>query len=178
MAIGLSKPHLPFYAPREFYDLYDLDSIQVPLIQEDDLDDILNPAGKPKFRPTEDYLWLKQNELFEEVTQAYLATSSYADDCLGVMFDALADSPNANNTIVVVWGDHGWHLGEKLRYRKAALWTEATRMPLMVRLPGMNRRQDCERVVNMIDFYPTLIELCQLPQKPVLDGRVICTMFS
>ena len=178
MAVGISRPHLPFYAPQEFFDLYDPKGKYAPPMREDDLEDILTPEGKQKFKPSNDYLWLKQNDLFDEAARAYLAASSYADACLGVIFDALKKSPHYDNTIVMVWGDHGWHLGEKLRYRKAALWTEATRMPLMVRLPGMNRRQDCERVVNMIDFYPTLIELCQLPQKPVLDGRSFAPLLA
>jgi arylsulfatase A-like enzyme len=178
MAVGISRPHLPFYAPQEFFDLYDPKGEYAPPMRDDDLEDILTPEGKKKFKPSNDYLWLKQNDLFDEAARAYLAASSYADACLGVIFDALKKSPHYDNTIVMVWGDHGWHLGEKLRYRKAALWTEATRMPLMVRLPGMNRRQDCERVVNMIDFYPTLIELCQLPQKPVLDGRSFAPLLA
>ncbi|MEM9481558.1 MAG: sulfatase/phosphatase domain-containing protein, partial [Verrucomicrobiota bacterium] len=76
-----------------------------------------------------------------------------------------------DNTIVIFWGDHGWHLGEKLRFRKGSGWSESTRVPMMVRLPGMTERQDCVRPVNLIDFYPTLIDLCGLPKKDVLDGR-------
>lgn len=171
MAIGISRPHLPFYAPQEFFDLYDPNGEYMPPVREDDLEDILTPAGKQKFQASSDYLWLKENDLFDEAARAYLAASSYADTCLGVIFDALKKSPHYKNTIVVVWGDHGWHLGEKLRYRKATAWSESTRMPLLVRLPGMDQRQDCDRLVNMIDFYPTLIDLCSLPEKPVLDGR-------
>ncbi len=171
MAIGISRPHLPFYAPQEFFALYDPDDEYAPPIREDDLDDILTPSGKPKFKPTSDYLWLKENDLFDAVARGYLAASSYADACLGVIFDALKRSPHYENTIVVVWGDHGWHLGEKLRYRKGSGWSESTRIPLLVRLPRMTERSDCDRLVSMIDFYPTLIDLCQLPQKPILDGR-------
>jgi len=171
MAIGLSRPHLPFYVPQEFFDLYDPNDEYMPPIREDDLEDILTPAGKQKFQASSDYLWLKENDLFDEAARAYLAASSYADACLGVIFDALNKSPHYKDTIVIVWGDHGWHLGEKLRYRKGTGWSESTRMPLLVRLPGMSQRQDCQRLVNMIDFYPTLIDLCGLPQKPVLDGR-------
>ncbi|GAB5559720.1 MAG: hypothetical protein SynsKO_13670 [Synoicihabitans sp.] len=171
MAIGFSKPHLPFYVPQEFFDLYDGVDVKANPIKRDDLDDILKPNGQPKFSPSDDYLWLEENDLLDEATHAYLAAVSYADACLGVLLDALEASAHADNTIVVVWGDHGWHLGEKLRFRKAAGWTEATRMPLMVRLPGMNRREDTTRAVNLIDLYPTLIDLCGLPAKPELDGR-------
>ncbi len=171
MAIGFSKPHLPFYVPQEFFDLYADVDVKANPIKRDDLDDILRPDGRPKFSPTDDYLWLEENDLIDEATHAYLAAVSYADACLGVLLEALEASAHADNTIVVVWGDHGWHLGEKLRFRKAAGWTEATRMPLMVRLPGMEARQDNSRAVNLIDLYPTLVDLCNLPEKPELDGR-------
>jgi arylsulfatase A-like enzyme len=171
LAVGLLKPHLPFYVPQEFYDLYDPQTTKTNEIREDDLDDILRPDGKPKTRPSPDYLWLKENNLINTAARAYLAASSYADACLGVIFDGLKKSPHYDNTIVILWGDHGWHLGEKLRYRKATGWHESTRVPLIVRLPGMTERNDCNRLVNLIDFYPTLIELCGLPRKSVLDGR-------
>lgn len=170
LAVGLSRPHLPFYVPQEFFDLYDPATTESNMIREDDLKDILTPSGKPKHRPSPDYLWLKQNGLIDECARAYLAACSYADACLGVIFEALKKSPHYDNTIVIVWGDHGWHLGEKLRYRKGSGWIESTRVPLMVRTPGMSKRQDCDRPVNLIDFYPTLIELCGLPGKK-LDGR-------
>ncbi len=171
MAIGLSKPHLPFYAPQEFFDMYPRGGSYMPPMRENDLEDILRPDGRQKFQASGDYLWLKQTGLFDEAARAYLAASSYADACLGVIFDGLKNSPHYENTIVFVWGDHGWHLGEKLRYRKATGWSESTRIPFLVRVPGMRNRQDCPRLVNMIDFYPTLIELCGLPEKSNLDGR-------
>ena len=171
MAIGLSKPHLPFYVPQEFFDLYDPAEDYMPPFREDDLEDILTPRGKQKFQASGDYLWLKQHNLLNEAARAYLAATSYADACLGVIFDALRKSPHYHNTVVFIWGDHGWHLGEKLRYRKGTGWSESTRIPFVVRMPGMTARQDCHRLVNMIDFYPTLIELCGLPEKTMLDGH-------
>lgn len=171
LAVGLSKPHLPFYVPQEFFDLYDPATVQANSIREDDLEDIRTPGGKQKFTASDDYLWLKQNGLIDEAAIAYLAACSYADACLGVIFDALDKSPLKKNTIVVVWGDHGWHLGEKLRYRKATGWRESTRVPLMIRTPEMTQRVDCEGLVNLIDLYPTLVDYCHLPEKPELDGR-------
>jgi arylsulfatase A-like enzyme len=164
--------------PQEFFDLYPRGGQYAPPINHNDLDDILNPRGAPKFKPSADYLWLKQNDMFDEAARAYLAGVSYADACLGAIFEGLRNSPHYDNTIVIVWGDHGWHLGEKLRYRKAAGWSESTRIPLLVRLPGMTRRQDCQRPVSMIDFYPTLIELAGLPEKPALDGRSFAPLLA
>ena len=173
MAVGLSKPHLPFVVPQEFFDLYDPATFKAPQIKEDDLDDILVNGKRPKHKPTNDYLWLKQNNLIDECALAYAASCSYADSCLGVIFDALEKSPHKSNTIVVVWGDHGWHLGEKLRYRKTTGWFESTRVPLVFRLPDNigDKGQTCDRPVNLIDLYPTLVELCGLPAKSELDGR-------
>jgi arylsulfatase A-like enzyme len=114
--------------------------------------------------------------LFKRAVQAYLAASSHADDCVGQVLDALEKSPARDHTIVVIWGDHGWHLGEKLRFRKATLWAESTRLPLTIHVPGMTARQDCPRLVNLIDLYPTLIDLCGLPAKPEIDGRSIAPL--
>jgi arylsulfatase A-like enzyme len=172
MAIGISKPHLPWFVPQEFFDRYNLAQIKIPDFRLDDLEDILTPRGKQKFSPSEDFLWVKDDkELFRRAVQAYLAATSYADTCVGVIFDALRASHYWDNTIIIVWGDHGWHLGEKLKFRKGTLWSEATRLPLMVRLPHMSQREDSPRLVNLIDLYPTLIGLCGLPTKEGLDGR-------
>lgn len=171
LAVGLFRPHLPFYAPQEFFDLYDRDDVQVPPILEDDLDDILNADGTPKFKPSDDYIWLKHHGLQKDVVRAYLAMVSYADSNLGVIFDALENSAHADNTIVVVWGDHGWHLGEKLRYRKATGWGESTRVPLIVRTPKMTSQSNSNALVNLVDLYPTLVDYCDLPAKTELDGK-------
>ncbi len=170
MAVGLSKPHLPFYVPQEFFDLYPLEQFKAPVVPEDDLADILDSNGRQTFSPSADYRWLKENGLLKDAARAYMAACSFADACLGVVFDALEKSPHLDNTIVVFWGDHGWHLGEKLRFRKASGWHESTRVPLIVRLPGSKHSSQSRRLVNLIDLYPTLIDLCELPSKP-LDGR-------
>jgi arylsulfatase A-like enzyme len=177
LALGISKPHLPWYVPKEYFDRFPLETIQLPKFRLDDLDDIVDSKGKVRFTPTADFLWVQQDtNLFKSAVRAYLAASSHADDCIGLVLDALDKSPARDNTIVVIWGDHGWHLGEKLRFRKATLWAESTRLPLMIRVPGMKVRQDCPRVVNLMDLYPTLIELCGLPPKAGIDGRSIAPL--
>jgi arylsulfatase A-like enzyme len=178
MLMGISKPHLPWYVPQEYFDMYDLDEIQIPEYRLDDLDDIITKEGKKAFEPSADFLWVRQDdELFRRAVRAYMAASSYADDCVGVVLDALKESKYADNTIVVLFGDHGWHLGEKLKFRKASLWKEATQLPMMIRLPGMDRQQYCYRTVNLIDLYPTLIELCDLPGK-ALDGESLVPLLE
>ena len=170
MFAGISKPHLSWFVPQEYYDMHPLESVQVPKFLLDDFDDIVGGKSKREFAAQPDFLWVQEYGLHQRAVQAYLAACSYADDCIGVMLDALKNSPYADNTIVVLWGDHGWHLGEKLRFRKATLWKESTQMPLIVHLPGMAERKDCYRNVNLLDLYPTLIELCGLPEKQ-LDGK-------
>jgi arylsulfatase A-like enzyme len=177
MFAGISKPHLSWFVPQEYYDMHPLETIKVPEFRLDDLDDIVGGKRKRPFEPEPDFLWVQEYGLHQRAVQAYLAASSYADDCIGVMLDALKKSPYAENTIVVFWGDHGWHLGEKLRFRKATLWKESTQMPLIVHLPGMAGRKDCYRNVNLLDLYPTLIELCGLPEKK-LDGKSFKPLFA
>jgi arylsulfatase A-like enzyme len=177
LALGISKPHLPWYVPKEYYDRHPLEIIKLPEFRLDDLGDIVDAKGEAKFTPSADFRWVQQDtNLFKSAVQAYLAASSAADDCVGHVLDALEKSPARDNTIVVIWGDHGWHLGEKLRFRKATLWAESTRLPLIIRVPGMKARQDCSRLVNLIDLYPTLIDLCGLPPKPEIDGRSIAPL--
>jgi len=170
MLMGISNPHLTWVVPQEYFDLYDLDTLIVPEYRLDDLDDIVDARGRKMFSPSDDFMWVQHYGLHKEATRAYMAATSYADECVGVVLDALDKSKYADNTIVILWGDHGWHLGEKLRFRKAALWRESTQLPLLVHLPGMDERQDCFRNVNLLDLYPTLIELCGLPGKK-LDGK-------
>ena len=174
MAVGLSKPHLPWFVPQKYFDMYPLDKIVPPEYRADDLDDIKLANGRNKYGPSEDFLRVKKYDRFKEAARAYLAAVSYADDCIGVMLDALTRSRYADNTIVVIWGDHGWFLSEKLKYRKTHLWEESARCPLIVKAPGLTEADlRCDRVVNLMDLYPTLVDLCGLPPKTNIAGRSI-----
>ncbi len=174
IACGIFRPHLPWYVPQKYFDRFSLDDIQLPVIKEDDLDDVPE-TGKDMsggLRPNSDYQQLKKIHKEKEAVRAYLACISYADDCIGVIMDALEKSPYKDNTIVVLWGDHGWHLGEKLHYRKVTLWERATRVPLIVKVPGMTKPGvHSNRTVSLLDLYPTLLELCRLPANPANEGR-------
>jgi len=179
MAVGFSKPHLPWFIPQEYFDRYDPDTLKIPDYRMDDLDDILKPLGEKKFKATDDFLWFLQDEdLHREGIRAYMASISYVDECIGVVLDALKKSRYSSNTIVVIMGDHGWHLGEKLKIQKNTLWSESTRTPLIIRTPGMKKSTVCRRVVNLIDMYPTLAELCGLPERELCDGRSIVPLLK
>lgn len=170
MAVGISKPHLPFHVPQEYFDMYGVDTLKIADYKMDDLDDILDKDGKKVHQAEPDFLWSKHYGVEKEVARAYMAAISYADACIGVVLDAIEKSKYADNTIIVLYGDHGWHLGEKLRYRKATLWKEATQLPFVMHVPGMNKKQECFRNINLMDMYPTFIDLCNLPKKE-LDGK-------
>ena len=172
MAIGLSKPHLPWYVPQEFFDMYPLDQVREIEFRRDDLDDIVNSAGKPALKPTSRFIVTDRAGMHREAARAYLAATSYADACVGVLLDALETSKYGDNTIVMIWGDHGWHLSEKLHYGKTTLWEESARVPFLVSVPGLTTGgTKCDGVVNLLDMYPTLIELCGLPANEQNEGR-------
>ncbi len=172
MAIGISKPHLTWYVPQKYFDMYPLEDIELPKTIPNDLEDIVDSKGRAVFHPSTSWLRAEKYGRHKEAVRAYLATITFVDDCIGVLLDGLAKSKYADNTIVVIWGDHGWHLGEKQKYGKTQLWQESCRVPLMVKVPGVtpdNKR--CTGVVNLIDMYPTLVELCGLPVNSKNDGR-------
>jgi arylsulfatase A-like enzyme len=113
---------------------------------------------------------LEHNQ-WRNAVHSYLACISFVDACVGRVLDALDAGPHAKNTMVVLWSDHGWHLGEKLHWRKFALWEEATRNPLMIVAPGVTKGGTrCGRTVDYTSMYPTLVEICGLPARSGLDG--------
>ncbi len=172
MAVGISKPHLSWYVPQKYFDMYPLDEIELPETIPNDLEDILDKYGKQAFNPQDTWRRAEKYGRHKEAVRAYLATITFVDDCIGVLLDGLKNSKYAENTIVMLWGDHGWYLGEKMRYGKTELWQEASRVPMMVKVPGVTpNNKRCYGLVNLIDMYPTLIELCDLPPNPKNDGR-------
>lgn len=173
MALGIFRPHLSWFVPQEYFDKFPLDKLVMPTVKEDDLSDIKGT------KPSEEYRIVKKYKKEKEVVQAYLASVNYADECVGVILDALAKSKHANNTVVVLWGDHGWHLGEKLRYKKFTLWEEATRTSLIIKAPGVTPEgAKCEKPVNLIDLYPTISALAQVPLNKNNEGRNIVPLLK
>ena len=179
MALGFSKPHLEWYVPQKYFDMYPLDEIVLPETKSDDLEDIVNKYGKQAYSPGDSWQRAEKYNKHKEAVRAYLATITFVDDCIGVLLDGLQASKYANNTIIMLWGDHGWHLGEKQKYGKTQLWQEATRVPFMVKVPGVTKNNSkTEGVVNLIDMYPTLIELCGLPANTENDGKSFANLLK
>jgi len=171
LAVGLFRPHLPWYVPRKYFDAYPLGEIQLPKVNPHDLDDV-PPLGVRMARPEGDHAKVLAHKQWEKAVQGYLASITFADGQIGRLLDALDRSRYAGNTIIVLWADHGWHLGEKLHWRKFTLWEEADRVPLVFVVPGLTTPGTrCERTVSLLDIYPTLCELCGLPIRPELEGR-------
>jgi len=168
---GFFRPHLPWYVPTKYFDMYPPDKITLPNVNENDLDDV-PPIGRKMARPEGDHAKVIEYNQWRKAVQGYLASISFTDTCVGRVIDALDSSAYADNTIVILWSDHGWHLGEKLHWRKFSLWEEATHNVLMVVAPGVTRPgQRCSRPVTMLDIYPTLIDLCNLTPKRELQGK-------
>jgi arylsulfatase A-like enzyme len=135
--------------------------------------------GLQMAKPDGDHKRVLDTDNWHKAVQGYLASISFADACIGRLLEAFDKSKYADNTIIVLWSDHGWHLGEKQHWRKFALWEEATRVQLMITVPGMTEKNArCERTVSLLDIYPTLIDLCGLAEKPELEGRSLLPLLK
>ncbi|MBL7646912.1 MAG: sulfatase [Candidatus Hydrogenedentes bacterium] len=169
LACGLFKPHLPWYVPQKYFDMYPLDEIELPRVKAGDLDDV-PPLGRAAAKPNGDHKRVLETGKWKEAVQAYMASIAFTDACIGQLLDAVAASPHRDNTLIVLWSDHGWHLGEKEHWRKFTLWEEATRNLLVFAGAGITPGQRCDVPVGLIDIYPTLTELCGLPAREGIDG--------
>lgn len=178
LAIGLHKPHMPWNVPRKYYDLHPLESIQLPPVQTDDLKD-LPPAALRMARPEGDHRAILESGRWKEAIQGYLAAISYCDAMIGRLIDAYDQSADRDNTIIVFWSDHGWHLGEKQHWRKFALWEEATRSPLIWVVPGLTKPDTvCDRTVDLMSIYPTLTDLCGVTTPSHVEGLSIRSLLG
>lgn len=169
LACGLFRPHLPWYVPQKYFDLYPLDDIVLPEVPSDDLQDI--PATGLKFAKARrsDLTQIKGAGKWRDAIRAYLASITFADTQVGRVLDALEQSQHAENTIVVFWSDHGWHLGEKQHWHKTTLWEESTRVPFIISAPGYPAGI-CRHPVSLIDLFPTLNALAKLPMLEAHSG--------
>ena len=176
VACGLYKPHLPFVAPRKYYEPFPLDEIQLPPHLNDDLDDI-PPAGIRMAGPNKDHAKFLKSGRWKAAIQSYLATCSYADMNLGRLLDGLEKSGKLENTIICLWTDHGWSLGEKQHWRKFALWEETTRTPMIWVVPGLTQAgSSCSRSVDAMSIYPTLCELASIEVPSHVEGKSIASL--
>ena len=178
LAVGYFRPHLPFVAPKQYWDLYDRDALSPapnPFI----------PRGAPPFainsqyelRDCYDLTWVQHpaRERLPEATarllkHGYYASVSYVDACIGRLLAALDEMGLAEDTIVVVWGDHGWKLGEHGSFGKQTNYNNDTRVPLILRVPGVRPGQTVDRLVELVDLYPTLSDLAGIDIPATMEG--------
>lgn len=170
LAVGLYRPHSPWYVPQKYFDLFPLADIQLPLVKEDDLADVPESA-RSHVKPGSPHDEIVKHGKWKEAVQAYLASVAFCDAMLGRVIEALEAGPNAKNTIVVFTSDHGWYLGEKQMWHKGRLWEGATRVPLTVYAPGVTKEDTVsDQPVSLVDLYPTLCDLTKLAKPEHLDG--------
>jgi choline-sulfatase len=171
LAAGFFLPHVPCYATQKWFDLYPDDDSVLPVILEDDR------ADTPRFSwylhwnlPEPRLKWIKESNQWRNLVRSYLASTSFVDAQVGRILTALEEAGLSENTIVVLWGDHGWHLGEKGITGKNTLWDDGTRVPLIFAGPGVSRGGRCVQPAELLDIYPTLVELCGLDSRKDLEG--------
>jgi iduronate 2-sulfatase len=182
LGFGLGKPHSPLIAPKEFFDKYDLAKIELPV---DFAPRPTVPAGFPKasIRPINADLFIRRDatpEQAKEMIRAYLACVSYMDWNVGRVLAALKEAGRSEDTIVVFWSDHGYQLGEKGKWSKAgSLWEQGARVPLIIYDPRTKGNgQASPRVVELLDLYPTLVNLAGLPVPAGLEGRNLAPLLD
>lgn len=184
LAAGIFKPHLPFYAPPDTFRRYPFEGTELPPMKENDLDDV-PPIGVKKAH-TEFFVYSsttsqpeKSPGSLKRMVQCYQASADFADQMVGRLLEKLDATDQAGNTIIVLWADHGYHLGDKESCVKFTLWEKANRVPFIIVAPGVTSPGSrCDRPVGLIDIYPTLVELAGLPPKKDLDGKSLVPLLK
>ena len=178
VAAGIIRPHLPFYAPQSYFDMYPLDEIVLPEVLGDDLSDV-PLAGRSMGIGEAQHNAITSHGHWKTAVQAYLAATTYADDCVGRLLEGLERSGYADNTIVVLWSDHGWQFGEKNHWSKFTLWERATRVNLVFAGPGVVAGKESNASVNLLDLYPTLAALTGIAvSEQQVEGRSIAPLLE
>ncbi|WP_186775144.1 sulfatase [Allorhodopirellula solitaria] len=179
LACGIYRPHLPWYVPGKYFDMFPLDEVVLPKRLENDLADVGPRVRDIASRGGGYHQHVVEAGQWKRAVQGYLASIAFADAMFGRLLDGLDESGQRETTIIVLWSDHGWQLGEKQHWRKFALWDNVVRSVLMIHVPknapglpdGSADGQRCHRPVSLQDIYPTLVDLCGLPTNNQIDGH-------
>ena len=186
LGVGYYRPHIPLWAPKRFFDRFEDEPAELPLIRGNDLTDLSDIARKWALEPVTagSHATVVAHNQWRPAVEAYLACVTYVDYEIGRLLDALDQSPTAENTVVVLWTDHGWHLGEKQHWGKWTGWECATRVPLIIVPPQAELGHfappgsQCHQPVSLIDMYPTLLDLCGLEPQRELDGQSLVPLLK
>jgi arylsulfatase A-like enzyme len=180
MGVGFYRPHVPQFAPQKWFDMYPIDSIQLPKVISDDLSDIssygVDITRLNHVSPTHE--WVTENDEWKPLVQSYLACVSFVDAQVGRVLDAFDKGAYGDNTYIVLFSDHGFHLGEKERYAKRSLWEDGTRVPLIIVGPNIPEGKVCNKPVQLLDIYPTLLELTNLEADPLHEGHSLVPLLK
>ncbi|MDG2181486.1 MAG: sulfatase-like hydrolase/transferase [Mariniblastus sp.] len=179
MAIGFYRPHVPFYSPKRIFDQIPLDEIELPLVNPNDRDDLPAIASELMVAPAApDHAWFVKSSNWRRAVQSYLSCIRFTDEQVGRLLDTVYQSPLADNTIVILYSDHGFFLGEKERWAKQSLWERATRVPFIIVQPGGKQGQVCSQPAELLSIYPTLIDLCGLSARDELEGNSLIPLLN
>ncbi len=182
--VGIYKPHSPFFAPQQYFDQYPAEKLQMPEFLSNDTDDL--PVGAGNLLKSTDWFWegmqkakSENPDAHRDYVRAYQACASFADDMIGTILNALDKSRYRDNTIIVLWSDHGFHLGEKEHFEKFALWEKTTHIPFILVVPGLTKPGTVVcNPVDMTTVYPTLSELCSLSIPKHTDGFSLVSLLK
>lgn len=179
LACGFYRPHVPLYVPKKWFDMYPLESVRLPAVVENDFSDVPQYGQDLSWSfVAPRHSWLVENKQWKHAVQSYLACISFVDAQVGKVLAALDKSGEAENTVIVLWTDHGFHLGTKERWGKRSLWEVSTKVVLMIVAPGLSKGARCDRPVGLIDLYPTLIDLCGLDVVTGLEGHSLTPLLE
>tara|TARA_B100000900_G_scaffold408202_1_gene422102 strand:+ start:216 stop:1061 length:846 start_codon:yes stop_codon:yes gene_type:complete len=177
LAVGIYRPHWPWWTPQPYFDQHPLEEIEFLDNPHNDLDD-LPDAGRSMVRKKWDD-WILENGKRKQAMQGYLASMTFADAMVGRLLRALEKGPLADNTIIVLWSDHGYHIGQKHHWEKFALWEQTTNVPLIIAdsRNGQSATR-CSQPVSLLDLYPTLLDLCNIEKPAHLEGQSLLPLIK
>lgn len=180
MGVGFYRPHVPQFVPQKWFDMFPLDSIQPPETMLGDLDDLssygVDITRLKHVSPTHE--WVTEKDSWKQLVQSYLACVSFVDEQVGRVLTALDNGDYGKNTYVVLFSDHGFHIGEKERHAKRSLWEDGTKVPLIIAGPGIPKDKTSDQPVQLLDIYPTLLELTNLELDPNHEGNSLITLLQ
>jgi arylsulfatase A-like enzyme len=180
LGVGFFRPHVPQYAPRKWFELHPMETLQLPETIDNDLEDIssygIDITRLKHVSPSHE--WVTENNEWKPLVQSYLACVSFVDEQIGRVVEALKKSQYADNTCIVLFSDHGFHLGEKERWAKRSLWEDGARIPMIIAGPGIPQGRVCHKPVQLLDIYPTLLELTGLEADPMHEGHSLVPLLE
>jgi len=180
LGVGFYRPHVPQYAPQKWFNLYPMETLQLPAIVPNDLGDVpqygIDITRLHHVHPP--FEWVIENDEWKPLVQSYLACVSFVDEQLGTVLDALDNSEYKDNTYIVLFSDHGFHMGEKERFAKRSLWNNGAGVPMIIAGPGILQDRICNQPVQLLDIYPTLLELTGLAEDPKLEGNSLVPLLQ